>query len=107
MNIGELKRVIGELKVSLKKQNKLKFSCESCYNQHVQIYNWLVELKDYMSGTVGENKDDPLMPGFLSLDDAIEHTKDVIESTDDKQEKLDHKQLLSFLSELKKYRANH
>ena len=105
MNISELEKAILALEDSLREQNK--FSCESCQSQHVQIYNWLVELRDYESGKVGINQDDPTIIGYISLDDAIDHTKDVIESTDDKQEKLDHKQLLSFLSELKKYRANH
>ena len=104
MKIEELKKVIDELKISLKKQNKSKFTCVECFNQHKQILNWLIELNDYANGKIGINLDNPSIDGFLSLDEAISHTIEVVKFSKDNQTKLEHKQLLFYLQKLKKYR---
>ena len=100
-----LEKEIEELKKSLKKQQESKFSCVECRNQHMQILNWLTELSDYECGQIGKNVDNPNTTGYMSLDDAISHTEDVISKTKNNSVKDKHKQLLSWLQSLKKYRT--
>ena len=104
MHLKELEKEIEELEILLAKQNNSKFSCVQCFNQHKQIYNWLVELKSYENGEKGKNQDDPSQDGYLTLDEAIYHTKEVIKSSNNIQEKTEHKKLLSYLEKLKEYR---
>ena len=104
MDIKKLDKEIKELKKSLIKANKSKFSCYECENQHKQILNWLKELKDYKSGKIGKNRDDPTISGYMSLDEAIEHTKDVINTSLSDEVKTQHKQLLEWLEKLYQYR---
>lgn len=106
MEIKRLERAIKELELSLMQQNKSKFSCLECENQHQEILDWLIELRDYEYGKIGKNLENPNISGYLSLDDAIEHTKDVICNAINPQIINEHKKLLIYLQKLKKYRQN-
>jgi len=104
INIKSLENEILELKNLIKKQNESTFSCVGCANQHQQILDWLSELKDYESGKIGENKENPNIVGYMTLDEAIYHTSDVINNNTD-QEIIDkHKELYIWLTTLKDYR---
>ena len=103
-NIKSLENEILELKNLIKKQNESTFSCVECANQHQQILDWLIELRDYEQGKIGINKENPLLEGFMTLDEAISHTSDVINNNTD-QEIIDkHKELYIWLTTLKNYR---
>ena len=99
----KLDKEINILKKLLVEEKQSKFSCYECKNQHNQILNWLKELKDYESGKIGKNCDNPSMKGYLSLNEAIEHTKEVINTSND-EIKTQHEQLLNWLEKLKQYR---
>lgn len=104
INIKSLENEILELKNLIKKQNESTFSCVGCANQHQQILDWLSELRDYESGKIGKNKENPNIVGYMTLDEAISHTSDVINNNTD-QEIIDkHKELYIWLTTLKNYR---
>ena len=105
VNILELENEMESLKESLKKQQESKFSCVECENQHMQILNWLTELYDYECGQIGKNVDNPNTEGYMSLTQAIDHTKDVISKAKNNAVKDRHKQLLSWLEALKSHRT--
>ena len=104
MEMQNLEKEIKELKQLIKKQNESTFACIGCANQHQQILDWLCELKDYTNGKIGINKENPNIEGYMTLDEAISHTEDVINNNTD-QEIIDkHKELYNWLIALKTYR---
>ena len=107
INIKSLENEILELKNLIKKQNESTFSCVGCANQHQQILDWLIELRDYEQGKIGINKENHLLEGFMTLDEAISHTADVIENNTDIEIIEKHKELYIWLTELNEYRKKH
>lgn len=89
----------------LQKEKRSKFSCVECANQHYQILNWLIELKEYENGLIGHNKEDSTIKGYMSLEQAISHTEDVINNNSDEEIITSHTQLLHWLTTLKNYRT--
>ena len=104
MDMKKLDKEINNLKKLLVEEKQSKFSCYECENQHKQILNWLKELKDYEYGKIGKTCDNPSMKGYLSLNEAIEHTIDVINTSSSDEVKTQHKQLLEWLEKLNQYR---
>ena len=106
MNNKNLEKEIKELKQLIKKQNESTFACVGCANQHQQILDWLTELRDYENGKLGKNKENPYIEGFMTLDEAISHTADVIENNTDIEIIEKHKELYDWLIRLKQYRKS-
>lgn len=106
MNFKNLEKEIKELKQLIKKQNKSTFACIGCANQHQQILDWLTELRDYENGKLGKNKENPSLEGYMTLDEAISHTSDVIKSNKDKEIIEKHQELYDWLLKLKKHRIS-
>ena len=104
MDIKNLEKEIKELKELIKKQNQSTFACVGCANQHQEILDWLTELRDYQKGKRGKNKENPAVEGYMSLDQAIAHTSDVIHSSTDTQTIQKHQELYGWLTTLKSYR---
>jgi len=107
INNKNLKNEIYQLKLLIKKQNESTFSCLECANQHQQILDWLIELSDYEMGKIGINTENPLLEGYMTLMEAIEHTKDVIKNNTNKEIIEKHQELLLWLTTLNKYRKKH
>jgi len=104
INIKNLEKEIKELNELIKKQNKSTFACVGCANQHQQILDWLTELKDYENGKIGYNKENPSLEGYMTLDEAISHTADVIKNNTNKEIIDKHQELYIWLTNLKNYR---
>ena len=107
MDIKNLEKEIIELKQLIKKQNESTFACIGCANQHQQILDWLTELSDYRKGKIGTNKENPSIEGYMTLDEAITHTDDVIHNNTDVEIIEKHRELYIWLTELSKYRKKH
>ena len=106
MDIKNLEKEIKELKQLIKKQNESTFACIECANQHQQILDWLTELRDYEKGKLGKNKENPSLEGYMTLDEAISHTSDVIKSNKDIEIIEKHQELYDWLLKLKKHRKS-
>ena len=81
MKISNLQKEIKELRKLIKQQNENTFLCIGCANQHQQILDWLIELRDFEQSKIGINKENPLLEGFMTLDEAIRHAEEVAEET--------------------------
>lgn len=101
---NNLEKEIEELGILIKKQKDSFFSCVGCANQHQQILDWLIELKDYKNGYIGTNKENPSLEGYMTLDEAIKHTNDVIKKSKDTETIEKHQELYIWLTELKNFR---
>lgn len=104
INLDNLKKEIEELENLIEKQKDSFFSCIGCANQHQQILDWLIELSDYKNGYIGTNKENPSLEGYMTLDEAIKHTYDVITKSKDIEIIEKHQELYRWLIELKKHR---
>ena len=104
INLNSLDKEIEELEILIKNEKDSFFSCVGCANQHQQILDWLIELKDYKIGNIGTNKENPSLEGYMTLDEAIKHTDDVIKNSKDTETIEKHQELYIWLAELKKHR---
>ena len=104
INLYNLEKEIEELEILIQKQRDSFFSCVGCANQHQQILDWLSELKDYENGKIGQNKENPNTEGYMTIDEAISHTADVINNNTDREIIDKHQELYIWLTTLKNYR---
>lgn len=103
-DMKSLENKICELEETIKKRDQSNFSCVECKNEHQQILDWLIELKSYKTNQTPINNENPNMLGYMTLDEAISHTKEIIKQNSDKEIKESHIELLGWLEELKNYR---